>query len=269
MKETNKINQSSYPHLAANGKETTENDLLYKSSLKLLKEGSNMDWPEFRETILTSMKAHNLMIYEINTEKYNIIYSSLSITNYKCELVNKIKELAQINQHQFCTTAKINNSNTPSGASFIIYPIVYREELTGAVVIERNSDHHHWTVQEKLFGGLVSQIIGFRTGLSRSENPFFFKSERIKETYKSQAHKSTEELIAEYNFINDHELRGPLCRISGLLQLLSIEKGEAEKQKIIDLLTNTANELDLATRKLSLILNQENQTEHYKNTNNI
>ena len=55
-----------------------------------------------------------------------------------------------------------------------------------------------------------------------------------KETHSEAAPAQiVESILNEFSFYNDHVLRGPLCRIAGLVSIIHIEKEEENKKKII------------------------------------
>ena len=76
-----------------------------------------------------------------------------------------------------------------------------------------------------------------------------------------------ESILNEFSFYNDHVLRGPLCRIAGLVSLLHMEKEEENKQKIIQSLAEAAAEIDAASRTLTCLLNKYT-TMHQNNSIN-
>ncbi|MDN4166131.1 hypothetical protein QWY31_11500 [Cytophagales bacterium LB-30] len=65
-----------------------------------------------------------------------------------------------------------------------------------------------------------------------------------------------ESILNEFSFYNDHVLRGPLCRIAGLISLLNMEKEEENRKKIIKCLAEAADEIDAASRTLTCLLNK-------------
>lgn len=89
-----------------------------------------------------------------------------------------------------------------------------------------------------------------------------------KETHSEAAPAQiVESILNEFSFYNDHVLRGPLCRIAGLVSLLHIEKEEENKKKIIQNLSEAAAEIDAASRSLTCLLNKYS-TMHQNNSIN-
>jgi signal transduction histidine kinase len=62
--------------------------------------------------------------------------------------------------------------------------------------------------------------------------------------------------LREYTFFNSHILRAPVSRIRGLLNLLSRDIDDEEKQRIRLLLTDNMNELDTAIKSINDKLQQ-------------
>jgi ligand-binding sensor domain-containing protein len=61
--------------------------------------------------------------------------------------------------------------------------------------------------------------------------------------------------LAEYAFINSHQLRAPICRMIGLLNLLPITKKE-EQNMILQLIHQTGVELDQISKDINNLLDQ-------------
>jgi signal transduction histidine kinase len=59
--------------------------------------------------------------------------------------------------------------------------------------------------------------------------------------------------LAEYAFINAHVLRGPLSRVLGLLNLMSLEQSAYNQQHVKEM-QKTAQEMDILIRKINEVL---------------
>lgn len=57
--------------------------------------------------------------------------------------------------------------------------------------------------------------------------------------------------LVEYAFINAHKVRGPLARVMGLANLLSLTAKDEEQRKLLSLLEDAAVELDHVTRSIT------------------
>jgi light-regulated signal transduction histidine kinase (bacteriophytochrome) len=60
--------------------------------------------------------------------------------------------------------------------------------------------------------------------------------------------------LAEYTFINVHLLRGPLCRIIGLTNLMSLEQHKEETIHLLNLLKESNTELEQLIKKITIVL---------------
>ncbi|GAA5033241.1 hypothetical protein GCM10011506_25200 [Marivirga lumbricoides] len=80
-------------------------------------------------------------------------------------------------------------------------------------------------------------------------------NERLEEIVHDRTKKLREqnEKLSKYAFMNSHELRGPICRMIGLLNLLKICRKD-EFDKIIQLIHETGLELDNVTRSINKTL---------------
>ena len=84
----------------------------------------------------------------------------------------------------------------------------------------------------------------------------------INESLESKVQERTSVLneqnqkLTEYAFVNAHLLRGPLCRIMGLSELIKIEKCADEIPKMAIMLDYSVKELDDVVQKITTILYQ-------------
>lgn len=76
--------------------------------------------------------------------------------------------------------------------------------------------------------------------------------EKVKDRTRELEEKNT--YLAEYTFINVHLLRGPLCRIIGLTNLLSLENHTETTDHILDLLKESNTELEQLIKKITEVL---------------
>jgi signal transduction histidine kinase len=65
--------------------------------------------------------------------------------------------------------------------------------------------------------------------------------------------------LREYAFMHAHILRAPISRIKGLVNLLNHTSDQAEMQKILKLIEEAMQELEIVARSMSEKLNQEQQ----------
>ncbi|MEL7004488.1 MAG: triple tyrosine motif-containing protein, partial [Bacteroidota bacterium] len=96
----------------------------------------------------------------------------------------------------------------------------------------------------------------------------FTINEKLEDTVNERTHQLQEQnsILVEYAFINSHELRGPICRILGLLELIG-KTNDEEKEKIIAMIRTTGIELDEVSRSINSMLDNVDMgnLEYYKN----
>ncbi len=80
-------------------------------------------------------------------------------------------------------------------------------------------------------------------------------NEKLEETVHERTLKlsAQNEKLSKYAFMNSHELRAPICRLMGLLNLLKVSENE-DHPKILILIQETGMELDLVTKNINQIL---------------
>jgi hypothetical protein len=66
--------------------------------------------------------------------------------------------------------------------------------------------------------------------------------------------------LINYAFYNAHELRGPFCRVKGLIYLLELSNNPRETQEIKSLLKKSLDELDAKIAEIQVILQKENHS---------
>jgi signal transduction histidine kinase len=63
--------------------------------------------------------------------------------------------------------------------------------------------------------------------------------------------------ISKYAYMNAHEVRGPVARILGLMNLIKNETDPVAKEDLINKLDATSIELDTIVREMNRLLEQE------------
>ena len=89
---------------------------------------------------------------------------------------------------------------------------------------------------------------------------------KLNESLEEKVQQRTEEIrmqnqkLVEYAFFTAHEVRGPLARILGLVELVKVKELNHEREEIISRLQVSANELDDIIRQVSRKLESTNHT---------
>lgn len=63
-------------------------------------------------------------------------------------------------------------------------------------------------------------------------------------------------LLHDYSFKNNHIMRGPLCRVAGLINLLNHENLDDETRNLLRLLLEEVEEIDRITKSIARMLNE-------------
>jgi light-regulated signal transduction histidine kinase (bacteriophytochrome) len=86
----------------------------------------------------------------------------------------------------------------------------------------------------------------------------------LNQNLEQKVHERTRELEAQYEklkgyaFYNAHLLRGPFCRIQGLLQLMSMtDKLEEDTLEVMPRLEESVRELEGVIKKIKVIVDQD------------
>jgi signal transduction histidine kinase len=89
---------------------------------------------------------------------------------------------------------------------------------------------------------------------------------KLNENLEVRVQERTEEIrqqnqmLVEYAFFTAHEVRGPLARILGLVDLVKVKELNHEREEIISRLQIAANELDEIIRTVSRKLEDKSNT---------
>lgn len=136
----------------------------------------------------------------------------------------------------------------------------------GGVLCCEHKEQRHWVPEDIIFAQALSDIITitFKAQQRRSyerrlrehrkqvERINYDLEERVKE--RTQQLEDQNQQLAEYAFINSHILRGPVCRILGLINLLSYQ--DNKEQQLVDHLKLSGEELDEVVKRINLALTE-------------
>jgi tetratricopeptide (TPR) repeat protein len=70
---------------------------------------------------------------------------------------------------------------------------------------------------------------------------------------RTQTIKAKNKLLTEYAYFNSHQIRGPLARILGLINILNLEKKDNQENQLA-MLQQAGNELDDAIKKINKLI---------------
>jgi ligand-binding sensor domain-containing protein len=212
----------------------------------------------------------NDYIYTNLFNSHSIRYTNLKPGNYK-----------------FLVESSIDNNNwsTPQTINFTIQKPFYSTywfllSLAIAIIIILYSIYRirfYFILENQK---KLKKEVAFRTGeIQRMNNEIQAKNEelinkseqisnnneRLEDIVQDRTHKLKEQndRLSKYAFMNSHELRGPICRMIGLLNLLKVTKNE-EHHKILVLIQETGLELDAVTRKINETLDNTDLKEFYE-----
>jgi GAF domain len=133
----------------------------------------------------------------------------------------------------------------------------------GGVMCCEHLVHRHWLPEDTIFAQALSDIITlvFRATQRREYEAKIREhkkeisrvnldlEERIKErTAELEAQNNQ---LAEYAFINSHLLRGPLCRLLGLINLIDHTEIQDKEKDLINHLKLSGEELDEVVKKIN------------------
>lgn len=106
----------------------------------------------------------------------------------------------------------------------------------------------------------LEKIVAQRTQeLTYANNELTALNENLEKIVSERTEKIKSQLnqMVKYAHMNSHEVRGPLARILGLLQLLDKEKDEVQREEIIKKINDDSTELDIIIKKMNRILEKE------------
>jgi hypothetical protein len=133
----------------------------------------------------------------------------------------------------------------------------------GGVMCCEHLSHKHWLPEDTIFAQALSDIITlvFRATQRREyetkirehkkeiERANFNLEERIKDRTSELEFQNNQ--LAEYAFINSHLLRGPLCRLLGLINLIDHTEIQDKEKDLINHLKLSGEELDEVVKKIN------------------
>lgn len=164
-------------------------------------------------------------------------------------------------------------------------PFFLDGRLAGVLCCEHQKEQKNWTAEDIIFATSMADIVSlaFRAAARRAyekelrqlsrevrqQNELLKqKSEEVEKINQSLetrvAHRTRELLdknrqLAEYAFINSHLLRGPLCRILGLINLFDYSEIRLRENELIERLKISSKELDEVVSKINETIDHDSE----------
>jgi hypothetical protein len=124
-----------------------------------------------------------------------------------------------------------------------------------------------WSQEDVIFVRAISDIVplAFKSHYRRLQQTLLEEKQReiteVNESLERKVEERTNELhkrnkqLMDFAFTNAHHIRGPICRLLGLQNLLTVTEDKEEILKISQYMLASVSELDLITKKTSEQLN--------------
>jgi hypothetical protein len=149
-------------------------------------------------------------------------------------------------------------------------PYFIDNKLKGVICCEEYRHLHDWEKTEELFSLSLGKLISI--AYYCMNNRHYLKevmnhnhtlkevNEHITSIYgnlekelvvKNSELESLKGHLSDLSLRNDHQVRGPLCRIQGLINLYKMDKDPLNQEKYIDLLDQSTKELDTILKEMN------------------
>ncbi|ADR20855.1 hypothetical protein MATR_15190 [Marivirga tractuosa] len=209
-------------------------------------------------------------LYINNSNSNSIRYTNLPPNNYEFQVQSSIdsdhwsppKSMSFTVEKPFYATYWFLTSSIL--AIIIILYIIYRIRFN---LILRNQEKLKKEVSQRTqeIQRMNSEIQAQNEELLSQTEEIATNNERLEEIVQDRTQKLQEqnERLSKYAFMNSHELRGPICRMIGLLNVLKISKSTDHK-KLLRLIQETGLELDAITRQINQTLSTVDLNEVYE-----
>jgi len=152
-----------------------------------------------------------------------------------------------------------------STAAMIACPYFIEGKFAGFFTC--HADNRQWTAEDVIFVRAISDALplAFKSHERKNQQLLLEKRQQlITELNESLEQKVVErtvklkmmnEQLLNFAFINSHNIRGPICRLLGLRNLLMLTTDPRELVTLREYLSTSIEELDDITRKASKLLN--------------
>jgi len=108
-----------------------------------------------------------------------------------------------------------------------------------------------------------NELLSLNEELKASNESTRLLNENLEQIVRERTDRINDQLnsLKRYAHMNSHELRAPLARMLGLLQLIKHENDVDQMKQLLDYLYITSNELDYVIREMNQLLDREIKTE--------
>ena len=106
----------------------------------------------------------------------------------------------------------------------------------------------------------LEQVVEQRTReLALTNDRLLHVNENLDILVKERSDKIEEQfnLMIRYAHMNSHDVRAPLARILGLIELIKINKSVSDKDNLVDKLYKSGEELDVVVKKMNRLLEEQ------------
>jgi signal transduction histidine kinase len=128
--------------------------------------------------------------------------------------------------------------------------------------LEHNNENLSHEVQKRTIEltSANNELISLNEELKSSNESIRQLNENLEEMVKARTDRINEQLnlLSKYAHMNSHEVRAPLARMLGLMQLIKHKDIEPDqKPELIDMLYNSSNELDSVIKEMNRLLDKD------------
>jgi signal transduction histidine kinase len=141
------------------------------------------------------------------------------------------------------------------------YLIQYEARKT---LIENNKNLENIVAQRTIeLTDANNELLSLNEELKASNDSIRLLNDNLEQMVKERTDRIQGQLgqLKRYAHMNSHELRAPLARMLGLLQLIKHENDVDQMKQLLDYLYITSNELDNVIKEMNHLLNKEIMTE--------
>jgi signal transduction histidine kinase len=148
-------------------------------------------------------------------------------------------------------------------SSFVTSLYLMQHEITQALILTRQNLEH-------IVNSRTKELTKANRRLRTMNDELVLKSEEIKSMnnnldnlVKIRSNKINKQLnlLVRYSSMNSHEVRAPLARILGLIEIVKLGNGLSEKDHIVEKLCESAEELDGVVKSMNRLLEKEIDSE--------